>query len=126
LRVFSVRSGQCFPPNLSQSPAGKIPDAEIDNCHGKCHADGMKTTVTVDDFGRLVLPKSIREALGVFGRTSVVIEMVGDKAEMAVTSPPSKELSRKGGRVVYAGPLPEDWNSGDAVRELRNKRSRRS
>jgi AbrB family looped-hinge helix DNA binding protein len=86
----------------------------------------MKTKVTIDDFGRLVLPKSIREALGVSGRSSIVIEMVGDKAEMAVATPPRRELTRKGGRTVYAGPLPADWASGDAVRNLRLKRSRHS
>jgi bifunctional DNA-binding transcriptional regulator/antitoxin component of YhaV-PrlF toxin-antitoxin module len=28
----------------------------------------MKTSVTVDEVGRLVLPKTIREAIGVYGR----------------------------------------------------------
>jgi bifunctional DNA-binding transcriptional regulator/antitoxin component of YhaV-PrlF toxin-antitoxin module len=33
----------------------------------------MKATVPIDDVGRMVLPKAIREAMGVFGRGSVIL-----------------------------------------------------
>ena len=37
----------------------------------------MKASVTVDKVGRLVLPKGIREAIGVVGRMAVSLEVVG-------------------------------------------------
>jgi bifunctional DNA-binding transcriptional regulator/antitoxin component of YhaV-PrlF toxin-antitoxin module len=40
----------------------------------------MKTSVTVDEVGRLVLPKSILEAIGIFGRTVVTVEVAGNAA----------------------------------------------
>lgn len=98
----------------------------LDTIHGNCHAYGMKTSVMVDDFGRLVLPKPIREALGVFGRTVLVIEVVGEKAEMEIASTPRSDLSRKGGRTVFSGSLPEGWDSGGAVTEMRARRLRRT
>ncbi len=48
--------------------------------------------------------------------------MVGDKAEIAVASPPSSELSGRVGRTVYSGPLPADWDTANAVRVMRQKR----
>ena len=36
----------------------------------------IKATVTVDEVGRLVLPKDIREAIGVLGRMAVNVEVV--------------------------------------------------
>ena len=85
----------------------------------------MKANVAVDEVGRLVLPKTIREALGVFGRTAVVIEVVGEKAEMTLASLPRLDIRRKGGRTVYSGPIPAGWDSGEAVDRMRQQRVRR-
>ena len=85
----------------------------------------MKANVAVDEVGRLVLPKTIREALGVFGRTAVVIEVVGEKAEMTLASLPRLDNRRKGGRTVYSGPIPAGWDSGEAVDRMRQQRVRR-
>jgi bifunctional DNA-binding transcriptional regulator/antitoxin component of YhaV-PrlF toxin-antitoxin module len=85
----------------------------------------MKSVVSVDDVGRLVLPKRVREALGVFGRSVITIEVVGDKAELSVPPPPKTEVRKKEGRTVFCGPLPEDWDSGDAVSRMRDLRIRR-
>ena len=82
----------------------------------------MKTTVVVDEFGRIVLPRAVRTALGIFGRTPLTLEVVGEKAELAATTPPRGELKRKAGRAVYAGSIPEEWDSGAAVLEMRTKR----
>ena len=67
----------------------------------------------------------IREALGVFGRTAVVIEVVGEKAEMTLASLPRLDIRRKGGRTVYSGPIPAGWDSGEAVDRMRQQRVRR-
>ena len=85
----------------------------------------MRTCVTVDEVGRLVLPKEIREAIGVFGRMAVNVEVVGRAARITAPEPPSGPLSRKRGRLVFAGSLPENWDSGEAVLTMRDQRSRR-
>jgi bifunctional DNA-binding transcriptional regulator/antitoxin component of YhaV-PrlF toxin-antitoxin module len=85
----------------------------------------MKKTVVVDDFGRLVLPKSVRTALGIFGRAALTLELVGEKAELAAATSRRSEVKRKGGRTIYSGPIPEDWDSGAAVLEMRQRRLHR-
>ena len=85
----------------------------------------MKTSVVVDGLGRLVLPKAIREAIGVFGRTIVNVEVVGHVAQITAPEKKSIEVIRKGGRLVYGGPLPENWDSGEAVLKMRERRHQR-
>jgi bifunctional DNA-binding transcriptional regulator/antitoxin component of YhaV-PrlF toxin-antitoxin module len=85
----------------------------------------MKTSITVDQVGRLVLPKGIREAIGVFGRMAVDVEVVGQSARITAPAQPSGVVSRKRGRLVYAGALPENWDSGEAVLKLRERGVRR-
>jgi hypothetical protein len=85
----------------------------------------MKTNVTVDEVGRLVLPKNIREAIGVFGRMSVNVEVVDNAARITVPEPVSRAVLRRRGRLVYAGPLSADWDSGEAVWRMRERRLRR-
>ena len=81
----------------------------------------MKTSVTMDESGRLVLPKNIRQAIGVFGAGAVNVEVVGHAARITPRAP-GRTLARKRGRLVYAGALPEDWDSGEAVRQMRAQR----
>ena len=87
----------------------------------------MKATVTVDEVGRMVLPKNIREAIGVCGRTTVKIEVVDRAAR--ITAPearsPIRETGRRRGRLVYTGSVPENWESGEAVLQMRERRLRR-
>lgn len=85
----------------------------------------MKATVTVDDVGRLVLPKNIREAIGVFGRTSVSVEVVDNSARITAPEPVRQGMARKRGRLVYGGELPGNWDSGEAVSRMRERRLRR-
>jgi len=86
----------------------------------------MKTTVLVDEVGRMVLPKSIREAIGISGRMSVNIEIVSGTAQIsALESRPAAAVARRRGRTVYTGSLPSDWDSGDAVSRMREQRLRK-
>ncbi len=85
----------------------------------------MKTSVMVDEVGRLVLPKNIREAIGVFGRMSVNVEVVDNAVRLSVPEPANRAVSRKGGRLVYTGLLPTDWDSGEAVLRMRKRRLQR-
>lgn len=85
----------------------------------------MKTSVVVDEVGRLVLPKEIREAIGVFGRMAVQVEVVNNSARISAPEADSSKIKRKGKRTVYGGALPEMWDSGEAVLKLRERRVRR-
>ena len=82
-------------------------------------------TVVVDEVGRMVLPKSIREAIGVFGRMAVDVEVSDKAARITAPEPATRTVSRKRGRLVYSGPLPETWESGEAVLRMRERRLRR-
>ena len=85
----------------------------------------MKATVTVDEVGRMVLPKGIREAIGISGRTTVNIEVVDNAARITGPEPAPRATGQRGGRLVYTGALPEKWDSGDAVLQMRERRLRR-
>ena len=84
----------------------------------------MKTTVTVDEVGRMVLPKPVREAIGISGRTNVTIEIVSGTAQIAVIDRRNGPVTRRRGRTVFAGPLPPEWDSGEAISRMRERRNR--
>jgi bifunctional DNA-binding transcriptional regulator/antitoxin component of YhaV-PrlF toxin-antitoxin module len=84
----------------------------------------MKLAIEIDPVGRIVLPKLIRQQLGVFGRTALTVEVVGEKAELALANTAPTKLARKNGRSVYAGALPKEWHSGEAVTLMRAARDR--
>lgn len=84
----------------------------------------MKARVMVDEVGRLVLPKNIREAIGVRGRTAVEVEVVDNAARITAPDSLTTGMKRKRGRLVYAGPLPGKWDSGEAVLRMRERRLR--
>ena len=84
----------------------------------------MKATVTVDEVGRMVLPKEIREAIGVSGRTTVKIEVVDNAARITAPETAARATGRRRGRLVYTGSLPEKWDSGEAVLQMRERRLR--
>ena len=85
----------------------------------------MKTTVLVDEVGRMVLPKPVREAIGISGRTSVNIEIVSGTAQISVIERRISAVARGRGRTVYNGRLPCDWDSGEAVSRMRERRNRK-
>lgn len=84
----------------------------------------MIKTVVVDEVGRLVLPKEIREAIGVSGRATLQAEVVNGAVQIGLPEA-AESLERRGKRRVYTGALPEDWDSGEAVLKARAGRIRR-
>ncbi len=85
----------------------------------------MKTTVQVDEVGRMVLPKSVSDAIGICGRTSVKVEVVAGAAQISPLETPVGPMSRRRGRTVYTGPLPADWDSGEVICRMRERRIRK-
>ena len=85
----------------------------------------MKMTLAIDAVGRVVLPKSVRESLGISGRSRIHLEVFGGRVEISLASEESSAIHRKSGRTVSSAPLPEGWDSGNAVAEMRDQRLRR-
>jgi len=84
--------------------------------------------VTIDDYGRIVIPKEVREKLGIESGTSLEIRVDREgEAEGAITlrlkgqKPP---LQQKGGLLVHSGELTEE--SYDIVEQLRTERRERA
>jgi hypothetical protein len=73
----------------------------------------------------MVLPKAVREAIGVFGRMSVSVEVVDNAAHISAPETARGAVVRRRGRLVYGGPVPADWDSGEAVLKMRERRLRR-
>lgn len=72
----------------------------------------------------MVLPKPVREAIGISGRTSVSIEIVSGTAQIAPVERRNGTVAQRRGRTVYTGPLPPEWDSGEAIARMRQRRSR--
>ncbi len=85
----------------------------------------MRAIVSMDAVGRLVLPKEIRQAIGISGRTKVMVEVVSSEARISACEPPPRNVVQTRGRLVYAGALPRDWDSSAAVLQIREGRLRR-
>ena len=86
------------------------------------HGIAMSVSLNVDDVGRIVLPKSVREALGIEGRTRLKLEVVGDVAQLSRAATGAGPVKRRGRRLVFAGMLPDDWDSASAVERMRTRR----
>ena len=76
----------------------------------------------VDKVGRMVLPKPVREALGISIPMNVQIEVVSGVAQISAVEGRDAEVTRRRGRTVYTGRLPADWDSGDAISRMRQRR----
>jgi AbrB family looped-hinge helix DNA binding protein len=76
----------------------------------------MKTIVTLDKAGRLILPKKIRDRLNLQASSRLSVETMGDKIELTPVAP-DVTLVRRGNRRVIVGW--EGFNAAEAVREMR-------
>lgn len=83
----------------------------------------MKLTVPMDASGRVVLPRKVREALGIQGASKLRVDVIGDRAEISLAAGVPAPTRREGGRLVFSGPLPPEWDSGEAVLAVRAGRA---
>ena len=56
----------------------------------------MSVSLNVDEVGRIVLPKPVREALGIEGRTRLKLEVVGDVAQLSLAATGAGPVKRRG------------------------------
>jgi len=73
----------------------------------------MRTTI--DTAGRIVVPKRLREELGLSPGTELELEARDDRLEVSVPAAPVR-LERRGGRLVAASNRPMPRLTADDVR----------
>lgn len=80
-------------------------------------------TLRIDDAGRIVLPKRVRERLQLRGGSELELEESADGVTLRpVRREPS--MTRKNGFWVHCGKLPKDVNWESLVDESREERIR--
>jgi AbrB family looped-hinge helix DNA binding protein len=82
-------------------------------------------TLKIDKAGRVILPKPMRDRLGLRAGSDLEVE---ETAEGIVLKPAEQKpsLIRKGGFLVYAGEIPPGWDAVKAIQEDREERMRRA
>jgi AbrB family looped-hinge helix DNA binding protein len=83
--------------------------------------------VKIDDYGRIVIPKAVREKLGIESGTSLEIEVDSAEVGGAITLTPKGQepaLQRKGELLVHSGKLTEE--DFDVVEQIRSDRQERA
>ncbi|MFZ2643643.1 MAG: hypothetical protein WA117_21810 [Verrucomicrobiia bacterium] len=80
----------------------------------------MKTMVSMDRFGRVVLPKGIRQSLNAPRSALFEAEVLGNRLELTLAETPTK-LRRKGKLLV----LPKQGVAADAVKAVQDTRTDR-
>jgi len=84
--------------------------------------------VTMDDYGRIVIPKSIRDRLGLESGSSLTLEIAdADEHGASITLRPQGQeptLQRKGNLLVHTGRLTDE--EFDIVEQLRDQRQERA
>jgi AbrB family looped-hinge helix DNA binding protein len=84
--------------------------------------------VKLDDYGRIVIPKEVRDKLGIESGTSLEIRVEREgEIEGAITLRPKGQepaLQRKGDLLVHSGSLTEE--EFDVVEQIRSGRRERA
>ena len=84
--------------------------------------------VTIDDYGRIVIPKAIRDRLGLESGSSLELDVdaSGESGESITLCPRKREptLQRKGDLLVHTGRLTDE--EFDVVQQVRAQRQQRA
>lgn len=81
----------------------------------------MKTIISMDQSGRLVLPKKIRQSLNTPPAAQFEVEVLGNRVELTLAEPEPARLRRKGKLLV----VPKQGVPADAARALEETRADR-
>jgi AbrB family looped-hinge helix DNA binding protein len=76
----------------------------------------MKTTITLDKAGRIVIPKRVREKMRLREGSRLALELVGDHIELKHEANQA-QIEKRGKRSVIVG-----WQGLDAVEATREAR----
>lgn len=65
----------------------------IDAAAGETHLTGMGTAVTVSSKGQIVIPKEVRDALGIEAGGTLMLERVGNRLILEAAQPARERIS---------------------------------
>ena len=82
------------------------------------HDHRMKTIISMDPSGRLVLPKAIRQSLHAPRTALFEAEVLGNRLELTLTDPAPAKLRRKGKLLV----VPKQGTASNAVQAVEDTR----
>lgn len=83
--------------------------------------------VEIDDYGRIVIPKDVRDRLGIESGSALEIEVGHEEDGGSIMLTPERQtpsLQRKGELLVHAGTLTEE--GFDVAEQLRSRRQGRA
>ena len=83
--------------------------------------------VKIDDYGRIVIPKTVREKLGIDSGTSLEIEVAFEEVGGAITLTPKGQepaLQQEGELLIHSGKLTDE--NYDVVEQIRSDRQERA
>ena len=84
----------------------------------------METILTLDKSSRVVFTAEVRRALGVQPGGKLRLNAAAGRGSIeSIPVDAQKHFKRRKGRLVYAGPAPDDFDAARAVREERDSRS---
>lgn len=83
------------------------------------------TTTTLDSAGRVVLPSEVRRRLRLAAGARFHVEVVADRIELTLESPPEPAVVRKAGRLVLAA-TGEPLDAAAAIRAERDTQATRA
>lgn len=83
----------------------------------------MSYTISIDQAGRLVLPKPIRDRFNLCGGSKIELQTVGDHVELKpFVEDAESKLIEKNGRLVIPAADEKTFDAAEAIRADREER----
>ena len=84
---------------------------------------GMESLITMDKFGRLVLPGRIRKALQISQPAAFKAEVMGNKVELTLVAPEAGAVVKKRRGLLVISTGGDKFDAVDAIRVVREERA---
>jgi bifunctional DNA-binding transcriptional regulator/antitoxin component of YhaV-PrlF toxin-antitoxin module len=82
----------------------------------------METVITMDKFGRMVLPGPMRKALQISRPAEFKAEVMGNKVELTLVAPERSAVLRKRRGLLVVSTGGRKFNAAEAVDAMREER----
>jgi len=82
----------------------------------------METVITMDKFGRIVLPGPMRKALQISSPAAFKAEVMGNKVELTLVAQERRAILKKRRGLLVVATGGRKFNAADAVRTMREER----
>jgi bifunctional DNA-binding transcriptional regulator/antitoxin component of YhaV-PrlF toxin-antitoxin module len=79
-------------------------------------------TVTMDKFGRIVLPGPLRKALQISRPAAFTAEVMGNKVELTLVAPERNAVLKRRRGLLVVSNGGRKFNAAEAVRKMRKER----